>query len=155
MRRNRVNAAASRRLRGRGFTLIEILVVLFIITVVVTLVLGVSRTVIQMGARKQTEATQDLVMTATQEYRDRTGDWPEASNTIELMEALNEHADSRKIIADLPPRSWKGPGEPLLDGFDREMQYQATGGLGCRPALISKGADEQDEDDDIRSDDRL
>lgn len=134
----------------------ELLVVLLILAILLALVAGISKYVIRKAANEDTVARQKIVMNAINRYYEETGAWPTAGSTGELMSKLDGQPACREILKTLPPEAWAGGSNALKDGFDEDMQYDADGGFGGRPVLISKGGNRQldtsGESDDIRSD---
>jgi prepilin-type N-terminal cleavage/methylation domain-containing protein len=132
-------AAAGERV---SFTLTEMMVVLFIMGIVLALVVGVSRYVMERAAKEETQTTQNIVMAAVEEYKRATGGYPDDSDDCaELMNALKDNATTASTIAKLPKDAWGGEDEELKDGFEQAMRYRKTGGFGGRPVIISAGPD--------------
>jgi len=157
MRSRAARQSAPGRFGGRGFTMVELLVVLLILAILLGLVVGISKYVMAEAARKQTESVQSIVIHAATRYYETTtpSDYPgsDANGCRQLMTTLYNHAPSKEVLRTLPNDAWAGSGQPLKDGFGEEMQYQKAGGRGGTPVLISKGADRQiNTPDDIRSD---
>jgi len=66
---NKTTRTSTQRLKAAGaFTLIELLVVIFILGILVTLVVGVATYVYDEAGRKQTQATQAIVMSAIEAF---------------------------------------------------------------------------------------
>ncbi len=154
-----------------AFTLIELMVVIFIIGIMVVLVVGVGRYVYDEAARRETESTQAAVMTAIEEYYKIQGYYPDdtpipadppdiPADIREGMQALVGRLQARDLDEDdLVEKPIKeaiqeacGPiilqlprdaytGPTINDGFGNEMRYEPAGGLGGRPVLISTGPD--------------
>jgi len=171
---NKTTRTSDRRLKaGGGFTLIELLVVIFILGILVTLVVGVAQYVYTKAARKQTQATQAIVMSAIEAYHDicegadegetyPSGDIAEMLECLKGEKALANDAqkarikrDCAEILLKLPVDAYsaENPSE-IRDGFGKNMRYEQEGGLAGRPVLISAGPDGNfdTEDDNIRSD---
>jgi len=159
-----------------GFTLIEILIVLFIFGVLLTLAVNVARYVYDEAARKETQSTQAIVISAIQAFYDVTDDYPDdggdpqASGKSLLKELNGEDISNRfdsdlekrivkatrDILLKLPLDAFKVGDEAIRDSFGRKMRYDKAGGLGGVPALISAGPDGDFDtaEDNIRSDGR-
>ena len=158
-----------------GFTLIELLVVIFIIAILVTLAVGIGKYVYDEAGRKQTQATQAIVMQAIDVFYELTGDYPDdtaagggGDNSTEALVYRLRGEEFLATEAALKDRVQKRVRDKLLelpedalvnntirDGFEEPMRYEAAGGLGGRPVLISKGPDGVlGNEDDIRSDER-
>ncbi|MFP4052372.1 MAG: type II secretion system protein [Phycisphaerae bacterium] len=142
-----------------GFTLVELLVVMFIMSVIVALIVGVGKYVSDGAGTKQTRAAQAIVMRAIAAYHDQFKFYPDVDTTKKLTDALEESEDAWKIMTGMGQDHFSGAGGMLTDGFGNEMRYKPKGGFGDRPVLISAGPDgvfgEDDDDkggDDIYSD---
>ena len=112
-----------------GFTLLEILVVMFIISLLAVMVLpNFIRT--EQGARRDAALAQIAVLETTlQSYRLDVGEYPET------LDGLVSNESGRA--------SWNGPylrGEVPLDPWGNEYEYQPEG---SDFSLISHGADGQ------------
>lgn len=160
-----------------GFTLIELLVVMFVLGILVALIVGVGGWIRQSGKEKQTINHQKIVMAAIQAFYDVTGeyppdredpndaDWKPAKSGEALLSYLRSEQDdptdppdlqrerarirarTTKILSGLPQGALSTDGE-ILDGFGKAMAYDADGGLGGFPVLISGGPDKDFGDDD-------
>ena len=165
---------------ARGFTLIELLVVIFVLGILVALVGGVARYVFREASRKETQATQTIVMTAIERYQEIAGDYPgddprnddedDRITATELLKRLKGEGNdalttslseaqkdqvkraSRDILLKLDSKAMTGT--TILDGFGNEMHYDPDAGLAGRPLLTSAGPDGDihTKDDNIRSD---
>ena len=160
--------------KSKAFTLIELLVAIFIIGILVTLVIGVSNYIFEEASRKETQATQAVIMQAIEAFEEVMGVCPPDNDpnytpTTCLLPYLTAHdaiyggntgLQSRirkatsKILLKLPAGAMKAGGNQLYDGFGNPMRYEETAGLGGRPVLISDGPDNDlaNTADDIRSD---
>ena len=152
---------------GGGFTMIEMMAVLTILAILIALVVGVGEHIMDEARRKQTIATQEVVMQAIQAYYKNNGPPypPEESDgtTDELMANLEGDRDAKVLLQGLDDDAYKGTTEDptlrLWDAYGREMRYRDDEGLGGAPVLISPAKDGtwdtgSDDDDDIRSDGR-
>jgi prepilin-type N-terminal cleavage/methylation domain-containing protein len=146
-----LNRTKRPRIRRVGFTLIEMLAVICILAILLGLVVGISRHIIERSAVNETITIQDIAMDVIMTYRDVQGALP-GGNT--LMQDLRSVPASNNKLANLPRDAWTG-GTGLLDGWGRVMTYNPTGGFGGTPVLISRGPNGNlNDDDDIRSDKR-
>ncbi len=171
----------------RGFTLIEILVVLFILGLLAAIVAGVSGYVMRSAGRRETASIQKVLLDAVQAYHDAgnpkgyppdrydpntydpndsgralinylTGKIDETNNGSFDPTPLWEGRQAKaaiEVLGRLPENAWDGGwNSPVTDSWGRPMQYEADGGLGGSPVVISAGADGDfaKDDDNIRSD---
>lgn len=149
--------------RTKGFTLVEMLVTMLILTIGVALSVGVGTTVRTEACAEETRATQALVVKAIQAYRSEP-DWKNASprgngetdSSIKLLAALQRSEQAREWIERLPDHvlQQNAAGQPyILDGFGHPLLYYRHGGLGGEvPLLVSRGKRHDDPADDIRRD---
>ncbi len=155
--------------RYGGFTLIELMTVMFIMAIVVALVVGVGRFVMEEARRKETRNNQAIVMTAVEAYievaRPYANEPEEAFPSEDVKKFFYEIAQVdnasgkenptsfviREQVAGFPPE-WTEMGS-FPDGWGQSMVYERTGSANGGPVLISPGPDgEFDTADDIRSD---
>ena len=80
VRHNKHDVRATGRVR-RGFTLVELLLVMFILSVLVALTVGVSWYVIEQGRKTETLNNQRRLMAAVDAYRKATNRLPYIKNT--------------------------------------------------------------------------
>ncbi len=135
--------------------MVELLVVVLILSILVGLVVAVSKYVNDEAAKKSTKATQAIVTSVINNYYSSQGSYPVATTTSELVAKLldmNLVPDCAKAMQSIPKAAMTGG--TLIDGWGREMTYKSTGGFGGVPVLISAGPDgKMDTDEDnIRSD---
>ena len=136
--------------QDRGFTLVEMLIVVVIIGILVTVVVGVSRMVIARAANEKTRMYMQTIMLAIDAYHEATGNYPAEGNLYQQLIAVPA---AKKRLSALPDDAVKD--NVFVDGFEKHMYYFRTGGIGGLPVLISAGADRTfDTEDDIRSDNR-
>ena len=151
------------------------MVVIFIIGILIALVVGVGKYVYDEAARKETQSTLAIVVEAIEAYNSiadvypadsGVGSYPDGSDEALLYQLLDNPAavvpmresqavrivDACKpILLKLPSDAYDGTA--LRDAYGAELEYDADGGFGGRPVVISLGADGQlDTEDDIRSD---
>jgi type II secretory pathway pseudopilin PulG len=152
-----------------------VLVVIFILGVLAAIVVSVAGYVMSSASRRETEATQKVLLGAVQALydagpkaypQDRYGDPAtdpyvaeqsgralvnfltgrvDEDNNGTLEQDLSQTAPVKaavELLLKLPEEAWKGgSNEPIKDGWGRNMRYDAAGGLGGRPVVISAGAD--------------
>ena len=159
----------------QAFTLIELMVVIFIIGILIALVVGVGKYVYDEAARKETESTLAIVVEAIEAFKSvvdhypadtGVGSYPDYSDEALLYQLL-ETPDAvvvmreaqavriveacKAILLTLPSDAYDGTA--LNDAYGGELEYDADGGFGGRPVVISRGPDGLlDTEDDIRSD---
>lgn len=145
--------------RRKGFTLVELLAVMLILSILMALVVGVSGNVTARVNRKRTIVTMDIVLDAIQAYREDQGSDPNS-----LLDLVG-NAVAQKVLANLDSETWANKDDPttkyyderqnINDAYGTPLKYEKTGGLGGCPVLISGGPDHNaDTDDDLRSDKR-
>ena len=153
--------------RGRGFTLVEMLVVVLVIAILVGIVIGVARIVTRRAAVEQTKVNMKVIRLALDAFRetDGSGDYPPSEITHApeercnaLLAALKDNPLAREKLMGLSDEAIKSINENdyLVDGFENPMDYSSDGGAGSGPVLTSAGADGDytTENDNIRSDDQ-
>jgi prepilin-type N-terminal cleavage/methylation domain-containing protein len=166
--------------RLRGFTLVELLVVIGIIAILVGLVAGISQHVMNESSRRETTAAQATLKGAINAFHEVMGFDPNtgtsplmlkdpnsgvyllnmlrgkaANGAADLPQAKAIQAATMKILAKLPGTALKDGNSGVHDGWGNTMCYGPTGALGDMPLLISAGLNGKFGDsDDIRSDGR-
>lgn len=134
-------------LKSRGFTLLEMVIVLGIIALILGTAIGLSGNFMGFGREVQTEGKLDRINTALKVYRSRAGHYPSQSQGLK---ALVEEPTNPK------PRRWEPSFKTLpKDAWDREFVYKYPGGQDdSYPEVISKGKDgELGSKDDLSSQD--
>jgi len=178
--RDRPNRTGRRGHPGRacgGFTLIELMVAIFIISILIALVIGVGKYVYDESARRETESMQAIAMNAVEAFYGIVGEYPPDSISTPPAEGLAallyclrggdeggiedlklpESTCIRikevcgQILLEIPSDYFDGT--TIKDAWGKQMDYKADGGLGGKPVLISPGPDgDMNTEDDIRSD---
>jgi len=163
--------------RGNAFTLVELMVVVFIIGILVALVVGVGKYVYDEAARKETRTTLTVVSAAIEQYKELTGDYPleaeilpdcPANSSRILLHWLTGNDTVPALPAGIPEKVKKAcfeghiltlskdafsGGQTINDAFGRELLYYRAGGFGGKPVVVSRGPDGvENNEDDIRSD---
>ncbi len=137
------------RRRG-GFTLVELLAVIFIIGILVSLTVAVGFWLTRQVPEEATRANQKIVMAAVNSYYEVHEAYPTDSK---WMEQLQLEPNAREKIQQLPEDAWVPGTQNVKDGWGKSMRYRRNEGLGNRPVVISAGPDgEFSNADDIRSD---
>ena len=169
--------AGRRTGRPGAFTMIELLVVMFILAVLVALVASVGGYVMRSANERETAAIQAILMDAIQAWHDKANStdptttakgYPKEdfdTQKSEMQNLMTQLTSSlvyppasraaRNILLKLPKEAWSGgTDEPVKDRWGKSMKYKDTGGLGGRPVIISAGPDGNfnTDDDNIRSD---
>ncbi len=177
---------------ARGFTLVEVLVVIFILGILAAIVVSVAGYVMNSASRRETVATQKVLLEAVQAYYDAGNPKAYPQDRYDpndpnadpnsgkvLVSFLTGRLDGSEpdepnedrsqtpaakaavdVLLTLPQEAWSGnANDPVKDAWGHPMRYEATGGLGSRPVIISAGPDghfgseaARYEEDDIRSD---
>lgn len=170
-----------RRTPGRkAFTLVEMLVVVFVIAILVTIVVGVSRVVISRAAKDQTIIRMKVILGAVDAFHELTGSYPSDGDpatfppkptvgwTDRDWEAYQRGKHLYKQLYAIPHARAKlsplgkdailsiSEGLVFVDGFRKYMAYFRDQGAGGTPLVVSAGADGDfgTPEDNIRSDDR-
>lgn len=168
--RHEIRAVRPERPSRWGFTLVELLLVMFILSVLVGLVVGVSWYVIEEGRKKETLSSQKKLMAAIDAYRKVMGKVPDKAEGL-LYEPdntntstpykYNPDAQMQRLIVCLT--TGKGDGavldvnsqiykatHPFLgesstgvttDAYGKSMLYLCEGGVGGKPVIVSAGPD--------------
>ncbi len=171
---------ADQAAKTRGFTLVEMLVVVFVIAILVTIVVGVSKIVHNRAGKEQTRATMQVVGAALEAYYQATGDYPADPDpktfpaqpsvgwTVRDWQAFCRAtllyaqlwglAQSRAKLGPLGEDAVQrvNANNVLVDGFGKCLDYFRDRGAGGTPLLLSAGGDGNydSQEDNIRSDDR-
>ncbi|MGA2264998.1 MAG: type II secretion system protein [Phycisphaerae bacterium] len=176
MRSIRTNNAAARR-STKAFTLVEVLVVIFILGVLAAIVAGVAGYVMKSAASRETASTEKVLMQAIQAFHDANipQGYPPVTDPnnsgIDLMRYLTGKDPSAQaaaakaatdVLLKLPKDAWTGDSNSAVkDSWGHDMHYDPNGGLGGKPVVISEGPDgkfggtsagDPNGEDDIRSD---
>jgi prepilin-type N-terminal cleavage/methylation domain-containing protein len=146
-----------------GFTLVELLLVMFILSVLVGLVVGVSWYVIEEGRKKETLSGQKRLMAAIDAYRKVTGSVPNVVYKPDLMSSADPNQVMSLLLTCLRTGSPTGildvnsplyratlpflgdeshpPITPITDAYGKSMLYLYDGGVGGKPVIVSAGPD--------------
>ena len=146
----KVNKAqtGARAALGRGFSLLEMVIVLGIIALILATAIGLSGGFMGLGRITSTEAKLQRVSSALMSYRTLAGHYP---SEAQGLSALVERPTSAP-----EPRRWEKFFDTVpKDAWDREFEYKYPGSKDPnRPEVISLGKDgELGTDDDISSQD--
>ncbi len=134
-----------------GFTLVELLLVMFILSVLVGLIVGVSWYVIEQGRKQETLSNQKRLMAAIDAYRKVTGSVPNVVYKPDLTSASDPNQVMTSLLALLSTGSPNGPiyratrpftdGVPTIDAYGKSMLYLYDWGVGGKPVIVSAGPD--------------
>ena len=123
-----------------GFTLIEILVVILIISILVALVASFTGVMISYSKAKGTQADLQVLLAAIRAFRDANDNYPNATDIAMLRTQLEATPQARERLANLSEQAYPpDPGKDFLDQFGRALRYDMDGGKGGEPVLISAG----------------
>jgi prepilin-type N-terminal cleavage/methylation domain-containing protein len=153
----------------RGFTLVELLLVMFILSVLLALVVGVSWYVIEEGRKKETIVRQKNLLAAIDAFRKVTGRVPGENagdqvtfdpdssvtykyNAGEMMQKLsnlltsgsptNQNPDvTTPLYKATSPFLGQAGGTMTTDAYGNSMLYIRDGGVGGKPVIVSAGPD--------------
>jgi prepilin-type N-terminal cleavage/methylation domain-containing protein len=154
-----------------GFTLVELLLVMFILSVLVGLVVGVSWYVIEEGRKKETLSSQKKLMAAIDAYRKVTGHVPGTTEGVSyepdsssqdkwdparvmgrLLICLTTGEGDGTVAVDFNSPLYKAtlpflgdashpPITPTTDAYGKPMLYLNDKGVGGKPVIVSAGPD--------------
>jgi len=136
--------------RPGGFTLVELLLVMFVLSVLVALVVGVGSHVIEQARITETVQTQTTLLSAIDAYRRVTGHYPDEDpnaegsiqRLMEVLQAAGDHsARGEEIRKQVTPYLQAGAGSLQVDAFGNTMLYFAKRGIGGKPLILSAGPD--------------
>ncbi len=178
------NAAASSlpHPAPQAFTMIEMLVVIFILGVLAMIMVSVAGYVMSRASEQETAAIQKTVLEAIQAWHDAYYDPNQPGNKVYPLSNdpnVDPNSSGRVLVSwltrggadgnssqapyvkaateqllKLPQVVWNGdPNQAVKDGWGVDMHYEPRGGLGGKPVVISAGPDRRfNTEDDIRSD---
>ena len=161
-----------RRAPGRrAFTLVEMLVVVFVIAILVTIVVGVSKVVISRAAKDRTIINMKVILGAVDAYHELTGSYPSnpdwvrdpATFPVPVKPAVGwtdrdwvAYQRGKHLYGQLdaiPQAQAKlsplgkdailsiSGSSVFVDGFRKYMAYFRDQGAGGTPLVVSAGAD--------------
>jgi len=152
-------------LARRGFTLVELMLVMFLLSVLVAMVVGVSWYVIEQGRKTETLNHQRLFMAAVEAYRKVTGklpykrdfrdcDYNPNSNRPDDYDPDRHMARLVKLLRGESPRNDAVANDPTIkamfgesgeamtsDAYGKSMVFLSDKGVGGSPVVISAGPD--------------
>lgn len=147
---------------GRGFTLIELMVVVAILAILTTLIVSVSSFVRTKAMQDDTQANMKIIMSAIMAFQNATDKFPtstvpgnphaadtEQAESENLYDQLHKIPQCRQILQNLPPnilvKTGTYPdGTPkimFVDSFATGKPMDYYGSLAGRPTLVSAGKD--------------
>jgi prepilin-type N-terminal cleavage/methylation domain-containing protein len=169
--------------KPKAFTLVEMLVVVFVIGILVTIVVGVSKVVISRAAKDQTIVSMKVILGAVEAYHEVKGyypgeppdpddpSFPPVPSVGWIQRDWQAYVRGRNLYQQLDETplaqaKLRGLGKDAIlsiynswvfvDGFGKYMEYYRDLGAGATPLVLSAGADGDfnTQEDNIRSDDR-
>ncbi len=162
VRHNKHDVRATGRAR-RGFTLVELMLVMFILSVLVALTVGVSWYVIEQGRKTETLNNQRRLMAAVDAYRKATNKLPYIRNTgdvdynpnssrpydydpddhmTRLLKLLRgEYPRDNAVYEATKAMLGEGAGSLTSDAYGNSMVFLSNKGVGGNPVVISAGPD--------------
>ncbi len=169
-RRGRVPPGAKRE---RGFTLIELMVVIVIIAILLSIAIGIVQGVVQRARSTRTEGLVKLLSTACDDYRLDFDQYPPGQDSRALHQGLGSprriphvRMQDQSIYSTKPPliefragMLEKGapslqppPASAIVDAWDQELHYQRPGMHRKKGVDIwSDGPKKTTKDDDINN----
>lgn len=150
-----------RRVKAKagGFTLVELMLVIFVLAVLVAMVVGVGSYVMQQGKKNETLGKMDRLLAGIRAYANVTGEVPpEDPNGSGDIQYLMDGLAGKRVSGDLKEElrrevmDYTGEHDDTLkyDAFGTRMLYFSARGLGGKPVLLSAGADTLFGDEGIR-----
>lgn len=138
--------------RRKAFTLLELLAVMLILSILVGLVVGVTRYGTAQVYRTRTLVIMDIVGQAIHAYYDDTDAYPGR------LSQLPDNPKAMKVLLNLHSETFMKDKEGhwvIYDAYGELLTYNKKGGLGDCPVVVSCGPDGHiNTEDDIRSDKR-
>ena len=143
----------------RAFTLVEILIVISILSILVALVVSVSKYVFNNARRDNTYSAQKIIMEAVHVFYEENQEYPMDENNPgntgpkqTFRQQLEDVVACRQLLEKLNTDVLAESGQ-FLDAWGNPMQYEEDEGMGDRPVITSAGPDEKIEDDPSTNDD--
>jgi prepilin-type N-terminal cleavage/methylation domain-containing protein len=145
----------------RGFTLVELLIVMAIMAILIALAVGIGRWISEESARKRTQTAMKMVKAAISQYMEvypQTEYPPDdneyGSSSETLLRYLWKVEAARQTLQKIEPEIFRGHKDPLVDSWGKQMRYDRDGGAGGTGVIISAGPDGKfdDQEDNLRSD---
>lgn len=129
---------------GRGFTLVELLIVMLILGILVTLAVSVGQYRINQVGGEETRGIQQMILMALEAYYELHKEYPPDAgggedSSAKLLGALTHDKAVKEKLLYLKPEIFGEEG--INDGWEKPMRYSATRGLGKQPVLESSGPD--------------
>ena len=143
--------------RRGGFTLIELLAVMLILTILISLIIGIGLVVRNKAAEQNTANVQRLLTAAIEKYLEKNDKLPATVDDIRKLQVLlSTDKGAADVEAKIPQNGRSTDGKSYVDGWGREMEFDPIGAMNDRPLIISAGPDGEfgtpNDKDNIRSD---
>jgi len=151
---HRDNLTGPRTPAARGFTLIEMVVVMAILAILLLIIVTVGTSVKAYGKQKQTRTDVEVIHSAIMAYNEIAQQFP-----VQLADLMRYEKTDKMLRGHFPGKQFvtDATGTIIIDIHDiygRPFIYLSNGGAGGTPVVVSAGEDVGDNLDDIRSDDR-
>ena len=139
------------RNRPTGFTLVEILAVVFILAILAAILVWTLKPRSDDVYVKETKNTMNIAMTAITEYYQVRKDYPaEGGGWVNQLLTVPK---SRALISKFDENVWSAAdSNEIKDAWGHPIEYSRSGGLAGAPGLISGGpdGDTATEEDNVR-----
>jgi general secretion pathway protein G len=138
-----MSSTLSEHVPHKGFTLVDLLVVLLIVGILAGLLFSVSDGIFNRGKRSRAESELTAISVALEAYRARVSDYPDVGTSRQLFDALDGKLGPKgnTLVPPYPPFLEAGnfsiasdESPELLDPWEEPYVYQYLKGEGTHPA---------------------